>query len=313
MSSTSPETPTVAASASESTVPPRDTTFLDNEVPVILKDGRKLTTYRAGKPDAPNAIVLETGGTVAGAYWGLVVEQMEAIAGNSFQIVVYDRAGYGTSSPANDYRTLRDLANDLNEVLDSLTFQHVVLVGHSWGGPIIRVAASLRPDKASIAGLVLVDATDELCPAYFGWYRSMAFWGQSWLFQPMAWTGRLREKKALNLSKFPEPYRTATIDKSTHMNGARAAAYELGNITAQLTWLRDNPADIGSIPVTVVSAQMGNAAGSMRAMLIEAHKQRAELAGKNGKYVPAEKSMHNIPTSQPDLIANEAVSLFAKV
>lgn len=34
-------------------------------------------------------------------------------------------------------------------------------MGHSWGGPIVRGAAARVPDR--IAGLVLVDQTDEGC------------------------------------------------------------------------------------------------------------------------------------------------------
>jgi pimeloyl-ACP methyl ester carboxylesterase len=40
-----------------------------------------------------------------------------------------------------------------------------VLVGHSWGGPIVRVAAAGVPER--IAGLVLVDQTDEGCDMFF--------------------------------------------------------------------------------------------------------------------------------------------------
>ncbi len=49
----------------------------------------------------------------------------------------------------------------------------VVLCGHSWGGPIIRVAASSM-DPELLAGLVLVDPSDEGARLYdsHGWVLS---------------------------------------------------------------------------------------------------------------------------------------------
>jgi hypothetical protein len=45
-------------------------TFLDHIVEVTLRDGRTLTTYRAGTPHADDLIVLESGASMAAPYWG---------------------------------------------------------------------------------------------------------------------------------------------------------------------------------------------------------------------------------------------------
>lgn len=59
------------------------------------------------------------------------------------------------------------MADDLNDLLDGLEpSSGFVQVGHSAGGPMVRLAASRRPDR--VAGLVLVDPTDEAADLLFG-------------------------------------------------------------------------------------------------------------------------------------------------
>lgn len=70
----------------------------------------------------------------------------------------YDRAGYGFSEPGPRPRDGQRLAAELVALSDAVTPQgRTVLVGHSWGGLVVRQAASLRPDR--VAALVLVDPT----------------------------------------------------------------------------------------------------------------------------------------------------------
>lgn len=73
--------------------------------------------------------------------------------------VVYDRAGLGRSAPDPVSRTMRRMADDLGALLGALGSDRFVLVGHSAGGPIVRLAAADAPER--IAGLVLVDPSDE--------------------------------------------------------------------------------------------------------------------------------------------------------
>lgn len=79
----------------------------------------------------------------------------------------YDRAGYGGSDADAHDRTLDRIVADLTALLDVLgEFSPVVLVGHSWGGPIIRLFADRYPDR--VAGLVFIDASvaETMSPRY---------------------------------------------------------------------------------------------------------------------------------------------------
>jgi pimeloyl-ACP methyl ester carboxylesterase len=72
----------------------------------------------------------------------------------------YDRAGNGLSTKSSSPREGRNIAAELHAALEKAgLLPPYILVGHSLGGPYIRVFAGLYPNE--IAGLVLVDPTQE--------------------------------------------------------------------------------------------------------------------------------------------------------
>src|SRR5262249_11883048 len=114
----------------------------------------------------------ESGLGMSGVVWGLVAP---AIAGHA-RAVVYDRAGLAASDDGPRPRTLDRLADDLGPLLRDLTGPYVLL-GHSWGGPILRLLASRG--QADVRALVLVDPSDERDDEFFtaATARRMAFAG----------------------------------------------------------------------------------------------------------------------------------------
>src|ERR1700734_2721096 len=102
------------------------------------------------------AVVIEPGLGGTAASWRSVAE---AVAEDT-TVVIYDRVPYGASSRAQDARTPRDIARDLNGVLDALGIgRPVVLAGHSCGGVYVRTFAGLYDGQ--VAGMVLVDSSHE--------------------------------------------------------------------------------------------------------------------------------------------------------
>ena len=120
---------------------------------VRLPDGRTLRAVVAG--DAPGPLVVfEAGLSAPAASWVHTQREVSAHA----RTLSYDRAGYGGSDVDPADRTLERIVDDLAAMLDALDERDpVVLVGHSWGGPILRVFADRFPER--VAGLVFVDAT----------------------------------------------------------------------------------------------------------------------------------------------------------
>ena len=130
-------------------------------VTITTRDGRTLHAERAGA-GAP-VVVFESGMGMSRHTWGAVAPLVAA----QTTTVVYDRSGLGRSPVAATPRDLEHLATDLCDVLAALGTGPFVLVGHSWGGPIIRHAAATTA-PGTVAGLVLVDQSDERCDLFFG-------------------------------------------------------------------------------------------------------------------------------------------------
>ncbi len=107
----------------------------------------------AGGPGGP-VVVFEAGAGGGLATWGSVLGDVTDFAA----VVAYDRAGLGGSESDGELPTPRHVAENLHELLEQVGAEPpYVLVGHSLGGPYIRMFTGIYPDD--VAGLVYVDPT----------------------------------------------------------------------------------------------------------------------------------------------------------
>jgi pimeloyl-ACP methyl ester carboxylesterase len=97
-------------------------------------------------------VVLESGIASSSISWALVQPQVAEFT----RVASYDRAGLGWSGKSATPRTVEQMVSELAALLKKAELPPpYVLVGHSFGGLLIRAYAHLRP--AEIAGLVFVD------------------------------------------------------------------------------------------------------------------------------------------------------------
>ncbi len=93
----------------------------------------------------------------------------------NFHIIAIDRPGYGGSDPGNTERLLSLQASDVIEVLK---FNHsqlpAILIGHSYGGPVIAKAAVDFPSQ--VAGLVFVASSVSPDLEDTKWFQIPANW-----------------------------------------------------------------------------------------------------------------------------------------
>lgn len=120
----------------------------------VRRTDRTLRWVEAGS--GTPAVVLEAALGEPGslAYAGVI----PAVAEQT-RVIAYDRAGIGSSDPASPL-TVQSQVSDLTAVAAAAGTGPCVLAGHSWGGLLVLMAATQRPDL--IAGLVLIDPADEI-------------------------------------------------------------------------------------------------------------------------------------------------------
>src|SRR5689334_6248989 len=103
---------------------------------------------RASQP----TVVLESGIGDFSVEWSLVQPGVAKFA----RVCSYDRAGDGWSEMGPHPRTFHQIAYELHTLLDKASVKPpLILVGHSYGGGLVRQYQSIYPSE--VAGIVLVE------------------------------------------------------------------------------------------------------------------------------------------------------------
>ena len=279
--------------------------MIDSAAFVTTPDGRRLRTFASGPLDAGAVVVLEAGLGASGLYWGLVHRMLA----ERVRVVAYERAGYGESTPDPAPRTLERLADDLDAVVNAQEPSRLVLVGHSWGGPIVRRLAARRlAAGAPMDGVVLVDQSDEHAALYFRPSTRRLFAFSAAVLEPAARLGLLRAQLR-SLFDGMDPIAAAqALDASTNPGAARAAAAEQRMVRSELAGLRSRPPRLGDLPMRVISGMKETSADRTRGPLIAAHLETV-AAHPGAVHVRAERSGHVVTASEPELVARQVLEL----
>ena len=286
--------------------------------------GHRLHVIRAG---AGPSVVFENGPGGMALDWTRV---QRTIAGDA-TTVSYDRAGIGWSEPGPGPRDLPTLVAELDRALNaSGTPAPYVLVGHSFGGLIVRAFAYTYPDK--VAGLVLVDAAHEdqfsiYPPEYVAKAGDMAtsMARLRWVFRAASGSGI----PAL----LPGVFRDPVADRlPAEVTAARRAAPQMDSshamaVTDEMAVLEDGFAHVrtirhplGKLPVVVISrgrvagAEAGVPAGLEDEVHLAWQRMQADLltTSANARLLVAEGSGHDIHVERPDLVASAIQEVLAQ-
>jgi pimeloyl-ACP methyl ester carboxylesterase len=174
----------------------------------------------------------------------------------------------GQSDSGPKPRDAKQIATELHTALQKAGIKPpYVLVGHSLGGPYVRVFANMYPNE--VAGLVLVDPSQE---AFHSWTKTNPPPG-------------FKEEMA-KIATAPESLRNEYAAVDATYEQARTAKIPAG------------------IPVTLISAaQDESMPAEARKVWTEKHKEWIQKVP-GGKLVIAEKSGHFVQAQEPGLVVN---------
>lgn len=111
--------------------------------------------YKHFNKNAPT-VIFEAGLGDGSQSWNYIQDRISQIA-STFS---YDRIGCGKSDKSLISRTCLDIVCNLREILTTIsTKPPYILVGHSFGGLVVRLFANIYPEL--VFGVVLVDAIAE--------------------------------------------------------------------------------------------------------------------------------------------------------
>jgi pimeloyl-ACP methyl ester carboxylesterase len=185
-----------------------------------------------------------------------------------------------------------------------------VLVGWSYGGPLIRTFAHRHPDR--VAGMVFVDIAHE---AVFSTPKAQAYVGRVVLalrvIGGLAQVGVLRLARVRGLSQPPTAmayspdHRRALRSRPPAAHSFLAGADEFSSMRAIGTAMHElnTPGLLGSIPIAVISH--GKPYPGPFAVLERNHPEgmRALAAlSDNSVLTVADNSMHAVPLEEPQLV-----------
>ena len=276
-------------------------------------------------------VVLEAGISGSSVSWRPVQKELA----RRTRVLAYDRAGYGWSGPASAPRTMDRLCDELAAMLEASGARGpYVLVGHSFGGLLLRHFAARRPDL--VAGLVLVDPLEP-----FEWwplteiqaYRLskgvklsrrgawLARFGVVRLGLDLLTAGSRTLPKLLakassgkgsvvtdrlvgEVRKLPRELWPILKSQWSRPRGFKTMAEYLERLPANCS-IEPDPKALSNVALVVISAERTSP------QVIEAHRRTAALSAR-GRHIVAENSGHWVQLDRPDIVVNAVLDVTAQ-
>lgn len=212
--------------------------------------------------------------------WRRIQRELEKFA----RVVSFDRLSTNATTAIPDLRTPSDAAHELHAALERANFPPpYVLVGHSFGGALVRVFANIYPKE--VLGMALIDPFQE---EFVDWLKThkpenyRRFVGRGRQAYVSDWEGTLRELRgASSFGHMPVVLLSATnrtrqrgdaLEQS--INAAEFAEGSEAIINSHRAWISNIP---------------------------------------NGKLIQVEASSHDIPRDRPEVVVQSIQELIARI
>jgi pimeloyl-ACP methyl ester carboxylesterase len=255
-------------------VPVRSATPRRAPADTLIDVGGQRLHFRVWPGQGDLTVVFQAGGGCSLSCWATAPSRAAEVG--LVRVVAYERAGLGQSEVGPLTLTPETELDQLDRGLDALGVGRIVLVGHSYGGLLSLVHAARRPDR--VAGLILVDPMNPI------FIEAM---GLAWL--------------QATVPEVIDP-KTAQDTVTWRMQRTIGELFERGKAAL--------PPRVPTIVITAGLPWFGSAAPD-RAWR-QSHEQLARQAV-SGELVVAERSQHDVPGSEPDVIVAALKRMLGRV
>jgi pimeloyl-ACP methyl ester carboxylesterase len=278
-----------------------------------LVDGRVLHWVAAGAGQP--TVVLEAGLTAALSEWSSLLPRLATTT----RVLASSRAGYGESTPVPTRRSAQDSVHDLEAILDQAGVAGpLVLVGHSWGGALVRLHAARHPDR--VAAVVLVDATHEgIVMMRRRRMSPLGAFGMT-IAARRARSGKLRASlDAFEgplgevLSAVPLEYREVAVEELCRVRTWEQARRDFPAVPRLLRELHALPLPPLQVPVVAVVGGRGEGKEAKSRAIVRAAYEQWLPTQPQGRLVIAPNSGHLVPQQDEDLLVEVIADLVTHV
>jgi len=260
----------------------------------------------------PVTVLVQAGLNNFSVHW----RQLQSRLSKHAKTCVLDRAGMGWSEATSSPSTLANMVADMDAVATAVApTEPLVLVGHSYGGIVVRAYAQAHPGH--IKAMVLVDPANEfMADQIHGYAEVLAkVSGQFKTLDTLALTGLM----ALQPNNIPTDHLTgnelnqyrAVLATGDFFNGASKETGAMINNLQAMRVVSQN--EVIKWPVVIISRGQpdpipGLPAASAKSLEQTWRALQADLVKRmRAKQVIAEKSSHSIQLTQPELIYDAVV------
>lgn len=248
-------------------------------------------------------VILEAGMGGCSIGWSLVQQELSRHS----TVLSYDRAGFGWSSQTIGEPTCEAYVGDLKQLLEALELRPpYLLVGHSFGGMIMRLFASRYPDD--VLGIVLVDAAHEcrFLPGKRSESRTRVRHSNERLYK---WGYRLSPlgiprlmKKHIGHNGLPAHLQAAAVSVGYRNHAYQAAYEEFLHMERSALQLEEAPPIHSGTPVLVLTA-------GKQSEEWKQDQQALLFLSDRVKHTIVEDSWHSIQIYQPEAVTEAILEL----